>query len=259
MFRELYDAMRDHALAAYPDPACGAVFADGPGHVYRVIEDALRPSRDDFDLGPAVLRRLRTAPAPLAAIVLTHPQPEGVEHVPLLHTPSAAEMRAQEALVVPFGVAVFHPRARFQTFWFGDQCPIPPLVGRPFRHGVTDCYSVIRDWFRLRRGIVLPNFPRDWNWWIDGFDLYRTGFEQAGFEPIDPGDIREGDGVLFQFRSSVSNHAAVVLDEEWMLHHPGAFKPFDVSKASHEQRIDRWRRYATHWLRHGGTATGSGE
>lgn len=42
-----------------------------------------------------------------------------------------------------------------------------PLVGRPFFHGVLDCYSLIRDWYQQVKGIELKQFHRTDNWWND--------------------------------------------------------------------------------------------
>ena len=250
MFGDLREQMTDHALGAYPEPACGGVFGDDSAYVYRSLDDTANAVRDDFRIETVGLRKAEAAFGALRAIVLTHPAVGGMDANPVLHTPSAAEMRVQEALAVPFGIAVFHPAGTFEPFWFGDQCPIPPLMGRPFRHGVTDCYSLARDWYRLELGIVIPNFVRDWNWWVDGLDLYEDGFRRAGFHKVAPSDLRLGDGVLFRIRSKVANHAAVILDDGWMIHHPGAFRPYDVHCASHQQRVERWARHATHWLRH---------
>ena len=64
-------------------------------------------------------------------------------------------------------------------------------VGCTPQTGVSDCYSLIRDWYRTERGIALPEFPRDWEWWEYGGDLYAMGFAEAGFVKLP-----ENDGVM---------------------------------------------------------------
>lgn len=44
----------------------------------------------------------------------------------------------------------------------------PPLLNRPFIHGSWDCYGLVRDWYMQERGIELPDFPREDNWWTWG-------------------------------------------------------------------------------------------
>lgn len=58
-----------------------------------------------------------------------------------------------------------------------------PLVGRPFFHGVLDCYSLIRDWYQQTKGIELKQFHRIDDWWNDGnSDLYTRLFKQKAQE-----------------------------------------------------------------------------
>ncbi len=248
MFEDAKEAMNAHAMRAYPEPACGAI-CNPEAPAYFPVDDVADRSRAGFRIERQALEPLEEAHGALQALVISHPSAVGEEAEILLFTPSSSEMRAQLALAVPFGVAVCDGKKAYPPFWFGDQCPIPPLTARPFRHGVTDCYSLIRDWYRQNRNVSLPEFPRDWNWWAEGLDLYGTGFEQAGFHAIDAADAREGDSVLFRMRSDVPNHGGVVLDDGWMLHHPASLVPYDIFRVSLRQPMDRWKRHATHWLR----------
>ena len=250
MFGGLHGAMEAHAREVFPEPACGAVFGNGGGHVYLPVTEISDRSRAGFRIEEGALRRREEARGPLLAVVLSHPFPEGEDFDPLLFTPSASQMRAQASLAVPFGIVVCSRQRCLKPFWFGDQCPIPPLLDRPFRHGVTDCYSLIRDWYRQERDVLLPEFPRDWDWWVEGLDLYRTGFGQAGFRPIDRAEAGAGDVVLFRMRSKVPNHGAVLLDSEWMVHHPASVRPYDVMRVSRRDPVLRWTPHATHWIRH---------
>lgn len=58
--------------------------------------------------------------------------------------------------------------------------PVPPLLGRQFVHGVTDCYSLFRDAYHLT-GINLPDFERHDDWWRHGEELYLDNMESNGF------------------------------------------------------------------------------
>ena len=254
LFEGLGDAMEAHALEAFPGEAFGAVFGDRDRPVYRPVAQVADVTRADFRVDEAALHRLEGAHGPLLAAVRTRSataaRKEDVD--PLLFIPSAAEMRAQAALAVPFGVVVCDGSRRIDRFWFGDQCPVLPPLGRAFRHGVTDCYSLIRDHYRQARNVLLPDYPRDWNWWIQGLDLYRAGFEEAGFRVIDPAEADDADAVMFQMRSKVPNHAAVLLDGGLMLHHPASLRPYDTRRISYREPLERWKRHVTHWVRYEG-------
>ena len=254
LFEDLGDAMEAHALEAFPGEAFGAVFGSRDRPVYRPVAEVADDSRAGFRVDEAALRRLEDAHGALLAAVRTRSstaaRKEDVD--PLLFIPSAAEMRAQAALAVPFGVVVCDRSRRIDRFWFGDQCPSLPLLGRPFRHGVTDCYSLIRDYYRQGRNVLLPDYPRDWNWWVEGLDLYRAGFEEAGFRIIDPADAADADAVMFRMRSRVPNHAAVLLGDGWMLHHPASVRPYDPLRVSYREPLGRWKRHVVYWLRYEG-------
>lgn len=94
-----------------------------------------------------------------------------------------------------------------------------PLIGRHWSHGVLDCYSIIRDWYRLERGITLPDFERADEWWHKGQNLYVENFKAAGFTSVPMEELQPGDVLLMQVASRVSNHGAVYLGNNIMLHH----------------------------------------
>ena len=250
MFESLREAIDHHALEAWPKASCGVIVGEGDALVYGPVTDVADNSRLQFRLEPQSLLRVEAGAGRLAAIVHSHPYVEEGGPDLLQHTPSAAEMREQLRHRVPFGVVVCSSSKRVtDRFWFGDTYPVRGLLSRPFRHGVWDCYSAVRDWYRLDRGLILPEMPRDWNWWLNDLDMYAEGFGKVGFRIIAREDAGPGDAALFRIRAKVSNHAGVLVDSEWMLHHPATFSPFDITRTSHFDRVARWSRFATHWLR----------
>lgn len=244
--------MRASALDAWPASVCGAVVGAMDAPEYVPVSDFSVRSREDFRVDESAALRLERRYDALLGIVISHPSPapRAAAPEPLLFTPSAAEMAAQTAMAVPFGVIVCTRSVAYKPWWFGDQCPTLPLVGRPFRHGVTDCYSLVRDWARLERGIAIPDFPRDWNWWLKGKDLYTAGFYEAGARSIPRSEAAPGDVILCRVRSKVPNHAVCLMEDGWVAHHFGSFVPYDPKALSRIQRAGRWlRKLGTHALR----------
>jgi cell wall-associated NlpC family hydrolase len=95
-----------------------------------------------------------------------------------------------------------------------------PLIGREFVHGIQDCFTLIADWYERERGIILPNFHRDDNWWLNGENLYLDNYEKAGFRAVDVGSNPEpGDVFLMQVRSRVPNHAGIYIGNGMFIHH----------------------------------------
>ena len=72
----------------------------------------------------------------------------------------------------------------------GEQLPRAPLLGRGFRHGVHDCYALLRDWYAVERGVNFQPTSRAIGHPAGpgagaSLDLYRQHFERAGFREID--------------------------------------------------------------------------
>jgi cell wall-associated NlpC family hydrolase len=163
-------------------------------------------------------------------------------------------MRSQVELEVPWIICSATETASLPPFAWGDQLEDPaPLVGRPFRHGVTDCYAAIRAWGQRERGVLLPDYPRQWEWWLEGVngdkDMYRRNFADAGFREIDASEVRVGDVWLAQVRSPVPNHGGVYIGDGLAYHHPSSLLASDPTRLSKREPIARWQRHITHWLR----------
>lgn len=234
--------LRAHAIEAFPDECLGVVLADGS---YRRMENAAPEPQL-----AACLRRDQylelVAAGQLRALCHSHPNAPDC--------PSEADMRAQQELMIPFVICATNGEATAEPFSWGDELADDrPLVGRSFRHGVEDCYDIIRSWFRVERQIVLPNYPRQWEWWQAATpgskNLYASFFEDAGFRQIERHEVEPGDCWMAAVRSDVPNHAGVYLDGGLCLHHPSSGLAFDPSRLSKREPMARWLPWVTHWVR----------
>ena len=94
-----------------------------------------------------------------------------------------------------------------------------PYVGRPFIHGLDDCYSLVRDWYQKELNIKLNDYFRQNEWWYKGENLYLDNFAKEGFREIKEEELRYGDLLLMCIVSNVPNHAAIFLEGNIVLHH----------------------------------------
>lgn len=94
-----------------------------------------------------------------------------------------------------------------------------PLLGREWCHGLLDCYSLIRDYYRVELNISIPDYDRDFEWWLNGKNLYEENFRAAGFEEVDLQNIAKHDVILMQVQSPVINHGGVFLGGDKFIHH----------------------------------------
>lgn len=236
MFPEFSDQIRSEAVAAYPAEAVWLITTAGCKQVRNTADDptkTFRVSKKDMAAATA---------AGLLAVVHSHPDSPPC--------PSEADMVGQIGSKVPWGIVATDGTSTSLITWFGDQVPKPPLVGRGFLHGVTDCYALIRDFYQEELGIPLVEFPRNWEWWRNGKDLYRDGIRPAGFRVIEESEAVPGDMWVAQLHSPVPNHGGVLLDRGLALHHPSSRNPVDPGFLSRREPISRWLPHIVMWLRH---------
>ena len=176
MFSEdVIKAAQQHAIDSYPRESCGLVVAGG----YIACENVAADPTKTFVIADAVSLKYAG-------------RIQGVLHSHCNGPPwpSSSDMRQQIATNVPWGVIATDGIQAWGPWWWGDQVPIAPLIGREFRHGITDCFALGRDWFRPVKGITMRDQPRDWNWWCTGQNLYLDGFKERGFKEISVGELR---------------------------------------------------------------------
>ncbi len=238
------EALRAHAIEAYPEECLGYV---DPGGIYHRLANISAQPEKFAQPDPGLIAALLSSDEIRA---LCHSHPGGPD------CPSELDMRTQRNFDLPFVIVATNGQASAEPFAWGDQIiDQRPLIGRPFRHGVDDCYALIRAYWQKHRGETLPDFPRQWEWWgndaqegVDR-DLYRRYFASAGFYEIDGSEAGTGDIWLAAIRSEVPNHAGVYLDRGLALHHAALRLPFDPARLSRRDPISRWIPYITHWVR----------
>lgn len=200
--------IRMHTALAYPREACGLVIVQRG--VERYIECRnIAIGAEHFVMHPEDYAAAETR-GEILAVVHSHPDHPA--------TPSIADRSACEASGLAWHI---------MSWPDGDMVTIEPtgyrapLVGRPFAHGVHDCYSLVRDWFLRERGVELPNVARRDGWWNAGENLYLDHYHAEGFRLIASlSDIRVGDVILMTVADALKpNHAAVYIGDGQMLHH----------------------------------------
>lgn len=207
MIADTLTKIREHAAACFPLESCGLVVIRKGKERYWPCRNMAR-AQDHFQIDP---RDYAQAEDTGDVVTIVHSHPNSAPQ------PSQADLVSCETTGLPWAivnwptgaVCEFQP-SRYQA----------PLIGRVFSHGVLDCYSIIRDYYRETLSIVLPDFERQDDWWMTGADLYRDNFGKAGFYQIAQSDLRPHDVILMQLCATKTNHGAVYLGDGIILHHP---------------------------------------
>lgn len=229
--------IREHAAACAPDECCGVAVVRRGKLRYVPCRNVLISSGDAFMISP---EDYAAAEDQGAVVAIVH------SHVNLPPEPSMADKVGIEGANLPW-LIVNHPVGNYTVT--NPSGFVAPLIGRPFVHGVLDCYTIIRDWYARERGITLPDYDRPELWWEQpGYDLYRENFAHAGFVEISERELQPGDVILMKIAAQRTNHGAIYLGDNLMLQHcMGRLSSRDVWGGA-------WRKAATHFLRYEGGA-----
>ncbi len=234
-FSHLYPEIKQHALDVYPEECCGLVVDDK----YHAMPNQSDDPENSFKIDSTAMLAARKIG--LQAIVHSHPDD--------IAAPSSADMASQIENVVPWILLNTDGEFAGEPFVFGDSAPIPDLMARTFRHGVTDCYNLIRDFYRQELNITLKDVPRDWEWWSKDQTLYEDGFKEAGFHKIDQSEVQYGDVFLANIRSNTPNHGGVYVGDEMILHHLTGSHAVE-NRLPKRDLVCRYQNYISYWLRY---------
>jgi len=116
-------------------------------------------------------------------------------------------------------------------------------IGRSFKIGLSDCYTLMRDFYKNELNINLNNYKRDENWKSYLTELFDKKFINEGFQEVT--GLQKYDCILTKDRhKGPSCHIAVYLGGGLMLHQP----PNSYSKI--EEYSDRHKKITNKIIRH---------
>lgn len=207
-------AIEQHALADYPREACGLIVAVGRKEVYVPCRNTAAAPGEQFRMCPEDYAAAEDS-GEILAVVHSHPDAPA--------TASPADRTACEQSGLPWVIVSVRDGKVSRPHQIAPTGYAAPLLGRPFFHGVLDCYSMIRDVYAREFGIELRDWEREDDWWNNGKDYYLDRFADTGFRKLrqDEG-IQIGDVVVMQIHAPKANHAGVYLDTRSLTEAPFA-------------------------------------
>lgn len=218
---------------AFPNEACGFVVSSRGGKHMEVVPcyNASATPLEHFRIRPEDFRAVEDGGGEIELV--WHSHPNGRAEATL------ADKTSVERFGIPYLIYVL-PADLWDfyapTGWKAD------LIGRPFVHGILDCYTFCRDYYATI-GIEIPDFHREDNWWeplkeivqpggglrqirtaepgriiAPPLNLYMENFEKAGFVRV--GKLAKHDAVLMRLQHHAVNHAGIYVGEGFLMHHP---------------------------------------
>ena len=217
---KLHNEIIKYSKSKEPQESCGFIVLVGHEKVFIPCENASEDKENHFEISPEDYI-VASEKGEVLALVHSHPQGE-----PKL---SQADLQTQLYSQLDFWIVCDEMIHIFPK--------IPPLIGREFKHGKMDCYTLYRDFYRLS-GYEMTEYERDDYWWEDGFNLYLDNIEKEGFERVtDEHELQVGDVILINVGSNFPNHAAIYVGNQMVLHHA-------------PKRLSKRDLYDGYWLKH---------
>jgi len=196
-----------HAKEEFPKESVGLVHVVKGRKKYFPCQNLADTPDEDFVLDPKDYLEAEEQ-GQVIAVVHSHPK--------VNHHPSLPDRVACEKSGLPWFIV--NP----QTELWGECAPEGyelPYVGRPFSHGIIDCYSLVRDYYKKEFKIDLRDYDRRDQWWEKGENLYLENFKKEGFGEIPLEEVKKGDLFLMKLSSNTVNHAGIYLGDNIVLHH----------------------------------------
>jgi proteasome lid subunit RPN8/RPN11 len=193
-----------YSLLCYPNEMCGLLTEDD----FISIPNLSEEPRSNFKLDTkAMLPYL----GGVKAIVHSHCKNPKLPSVLDERTPSIADMEGQKTSAVPWlivscdGSVVSSPL----------QIPREPnnnYIGREFIWYVSDCYTLVQDYYKFELNILLPDHKarEDYRLLRNSHNLFDAFIEEYGFvTKHNWADAVNGDLVLLNHKGSVRNHLGI--------------------------------------------------
>ncbi len=137
----------------------------------------------------------------------------------------------------------------YDEFLFLDpktyQTSLTKYIGREFYIGKTDCFGLVRDYYKNELGISINNYDRSDQILKNDIDLIEKNYEKEGFRKLAPNEeLKLNDIILFRFKGRYSHHCSIYLGNDTILHHcPVRLSTVEPLSKQLKQRISFVARY----------------
>ena len=207
-FQPIFAQIMAHATSSPDREVCGLVTVPKGKLTYRACRNVAHDSQE-FEIHPEDYITFEAEGIVAVVHSHTHGNPE----------PSMADRIGCEKSGLPW-LIVGTPNGAYKTI--KPEAYQAPLIGRPFVHGVLDCFSLARDYY-AEVGIAVCDFERVPDWWEKGDNLLTpANFAKAGFRVVTDDTLQLHDGIIMQNGlTDVPNHVGMFVGDGLFLHHSG--------------------------------------
>lgn len=219
--------MIEHLLNEYPREGCG-ILLNKRGKLEWMPCKNVAENDEEFRIAAEDYIKASLS-GDIHAIVHSHPDGSCL--------PSEADKQASDFLGIPYWI---YSLPDCELFVYEPKERKAPLLGKEYRFGQNDCYSLVRDYYK-QLDIDLPTIPFEDDFWLKGINYFDDLQESFGFVTV--AEPQEHDMVIFSVMSDIPNHCGVYVGEDIFMHHA-------VDRLSCRESLHSfWGRYVTRYIR----------
>jgi len=202
------EAALAHAKEQDPEESCGLLINIKGKQRYYPCRNLSAQLDEYFILDPEDYIKASNL-GDITAIIHSHPDTPPVA--------SQADKMSCEQSKLPWHIV--NPKT--ETWGYYEPCGYKaPLLGRPWVWAVTDCWSLIVDWYKEERGIELLDYERPTR--IEEFTddpVFERYLPSRGFRLLKPDEpLMNGDVLAMSILGKGLNHVGIFIDGD-VLHH----------------------------------------
>ena len=203
------DKALEHAIQEQPRESCGLLVIKKGKEVYFPCKNLAFDPSDQFIIDADDWVRIEDNEGEIVGVVHSHPVTSA--------KPSEADRVACEKSDLKWWIV----QPQLKDWQYCEPCGYKaPLIGRKWVWGVTDCWSLVKDWYKEEKNIELKDWDRPKT--PEEFilnPLFESCAWRTGFRELRPDEkTMNGDALLMSIGSAGLNHVAIFLDGD-VLHH----------------------------------------
>ena len=160
-------------------------------------------------------------------------------HVHGTPEPSEADKAASNFLQVPYHIYSVPER---EEYIYTPEYKQKPLLSRVYKFGTSDCWTLVRDYYKQELNIALPMLKFEEKFYEKGINYFEDFIEPWGGYVVQ-GEPKKGDIIYFTIDNNpIPNHCGVYLGEDLFMHH-------QENRLSCRDSLPKWNKYIRSFIR----------
>jgi proteasome lid subunit RPN8/RPN11 len=234
-------SISEHILECYPEEACG-ILSSG---IFYPISNAATDKTTSFVFNANDYINFLSLNLPIDAIVHSHCITSSNRFLQYdARTPSSADYRCQQKQPnIPWHIySTDGEGVSAEPLILNPNNLSKEILGKQFIPIISDCYSIVREFYFQELGITLQPHNTKYEWeQQNSTQDYLQFFKEYGFYEISEEEAIPGDVVIMSVKN-YANHAGILLPQHELLHHM-------TNRQSEVIPLEKMRSFITFFLR----------